>query len=314
MRWFLPSWAGDFRFEPEGSGSKLVIAKPTLAEQGALRAWAKIAEKKGWQAASDMEDAINGAIKDGQHSANVKATVAEAGAEMAKILHWKRVGVLTAFAFADGRITATEVLPGKETERLEKLAGVVREKQIGPLGRASARIKELLAGGTTEPDELAKAALEAAGQGAKAAVTVKRPTLSCPECSGKTEAERMPCDVLWAFLNKDQQETWRRQRAVHVFGGLTGHLYRVAARDTAEAAKRGRIALDMDDMVILHNYDWTIPPEEEVLQLVLLLQHREDWLRVHGEVDPSHRASPGTVFDDPLAKYGDTMRGVALRF
>lgn len=256
MRWFIPSWNGDFRFEPNGEGaSKLVVEKPTPLELEALTRWLKVAAKEKWvenkaTKASDIKDSLS-----------VNAPVPTAAAAMAKILNHKRAGVITAFRFADGKIEVTEA--------------------IDDLPRWARK--------------LAKAA-----PAPEAAVTVHRPSLSCPECEGKNEHERKACDVLWEFLNPRQRAEWLKDRAIRVVGNLTRHVYRVSSRDTEAAKIVGRCTVDETDRLCLHHYDWTVPPEEEVLAIKLILEHRENWLRVFGEVDPFHRAEPGTIFENPF--------------
>ena len=62
-------------------------------------------------------------------------------------------------------------------------------------------------------------------------------------------------------------------------GGLTGHRYILAHRASEIAAKNGKICFDADDRDVLHFHDQAVPPEEEVLAAMLVLQHREPWLR-----------------------------------
>lgn len=112
---------------------------------------------------------------------------------------------------------------------------------------------------------------------AKAAVSVKRPTPSCPNCiAGSIEPAR---EVLSAFLTSEQHEMWAKERRIVVEGIWSGHRYVIAHRHTALAQKLGRIAYDMDDGGVMHFFDWSVPPEEEVLAAKLILEHREEWLR-----------------------------------
>ena len=252
--WYIPSFAGDFRFEAKGKAqTTLTVEKPSLAEQEALKRFFKAALKKHWVSKANIEGAIT-----------LDAPLAEAGAEMASILNFKRAGVLTALKFENGKVEATEII---DADGLPRWMRKLEEK---------------------------------AKKTAEVAATVARPTLSCPECSGKPEGDRKACDVLWALLDIDQRKEWLKGRRFTAFGNLTGHAYDIAPRDTETAGKRGRICFDLDDRVILHNYNLAVPPEEEALAAKLILEHRENWLRVFGEVDPEHRASPGTVFENPL--------------
>ena len=126
-----------------------------------------------------------------------------------------------------------------------------------------------------------EATRELAAKGAadeeSAAVSAKRPTPCCPDCEpGSIGPAR---EVLLAFLTPQQHRDWSRYRVVSVEGGTTGHRYLVAHRHTELARRQTRICWDVDDGALLHLYDWSMPPEEEVLAAVLVLRHRESWLR-----------------------------------
>ena len=112
---------------------------------------------------------------------------------------------------------------------------------------------------------------------AKAAATVRRPTPSCPECF--VDAIEPAAECLLAFLSPEQHATWKDERYVVCRGGLTGHRYVLAHRNSEIAAKNGRICFDADDCDVLHFHDQAVPPEEEILASMLILQHREPWLR-----------------------------------
>lgn len=112
---------------------------------------------------------------------------------------------------------------------------------------------------------------------AKAAATVRRPTPSCPECF--VDAIQPATESLLAFLSPEQHATWARDCYVVCRGGLTGHRYILAHRSSEIAAKNGRICFDADNRDVLHFHDQAVPPEEEVLASMLILQHREPWLR-----------------------------------
>jgi hypothetical protein len=112
---------------------------------------------------------------------------------------------------------------------------------------------------------------------AKAAATVRRPTPSCPDCF--VDAVKPATESLLAFLTPEQHVTWASERYVVCRGGLTGHRYILAHRSSEIAAKNGKICFDADDRDVLHFHDQGVPPEEEVLSAMLVLQHREPWLR-----------------------------------
>lgn len=289
MRFFIPSFNGDVRFEPrEGGGCTLVTADLTHLERQVIAKWAKDALKCAWitpeQAAALAEPALT-ALK-----LDLDAPLGDAAYAMARLLSFKAQGVLTAFSFANGEIKATELVEPSKLPRWARKALALEAK------KQEQKANPIEVKADPSPYDPPKPEPEPV-----AAVTVKRPSLSCPECLGKPERDRMACDVLWEFLSPEQRKEWKKDRSVTAFGGLTGHAYRLHPRDSPKAAAYGRVAFDLDDRVILHNFTRDVPPEEELLGVKLILEHREDWLRVHGEVDPIQRASPGTVFDNPFA-------------
>lgn len=134
-------------------------------------------------------------------------------------------------------------------------------------------------------------------QDTKAAVTVRRPTLCCPSPVQRPEDLRAE-HVLEAFLPPEEVDRWHQTRAVRVRGGITGHLYNLAGRDTAQGQKQGRICFDMTDNRILHFHDSLRPPAEEVLAAWLILAFREPWLR-------NEATCMGARFKNPLGDIRD---------
>ena len=178
------------------------------------------------------------AIPDAMRAVTIRAPLEEVGPVFVNALK-PGPAVLTAVRFHDGQVEVVEHRPtGKTGKELAKIAK--RPK-------------------------------------AEAAVTVKRPTPSCPECVLGSVAPAS--DVLLAFLTPEQHRTWAKRRYIVTRGGITGHRYILAHRESEIAALNGRIAWDADDKDILHFHDQTVPPEEEVLAAKLILEHREPWLR-----------------------------------
>lgn len=120
-------------------------------------------------------------------------------------------------------------------------------------------------------------AAKAVAEDAKAAASVARPTLSCPRCA--PGAVEPASEVLLSFLTPREHEDWAAHRAIIVHGGCSGHRYLVAHRHSDAAQQIGRICYDLDDSLVMHFHDTTVPPEEEVLAAELILKYREPWLR-----------------------------------
>lgn len=239
MRWYMPSFSGDFRLEPlEGNAdhSVLIIHKPTLAEVGHLRRFFERARKKSWTsfAMPKVDDSAYRAMD--QQRVELHAPVSKAGAELVKIVRPKKA-TLTGITFKDGHVQVTE-------GNGESVAAAVEK---------------------AEKDD------------AKAAASVQRPTPSCPQC--EEGAVGPASEVLLEFLTPAQHADWAQHRAIVVEGGYTGHRYLLAHRKTKTAAKIGKICYDLDSRAVIHFHDSMVPPEEEVLAAKLILEHREDWLR-----------------------------------
>lgn len=152
---------------------------------------------------------------------------------------------------------------------------------------------------TTSPN-LAKTVEDAKDdKGAKAATTT-RPTPSCPSCM--PGAVQPASEVLLAFLTQEQHRDWARHRVIQVEGNLSGHRYLLAHRNSRYAREWGRICYDADDRGVLHFFDWSVPPEEEVLAALFALTSREHWLRNEATC---LGATFRHVFKNPFGNIGD---------
>jgi hypothetical protein len=237
MRWYIPSFGGDFRLEPSEDAGKcmLVIQRPTLGEIGILKKFLAKARKNAWTS-DDLPKTDGGTYRAiNTHLIELATTVAKAGAALVKMTRPKD-RTLTAVKFENGRL-------------------------------------ETAVGTDTAMDTLA----EKSADSAKAAVSVARPTPCCPQCY---EGAIGPAtEVLAEFMTDEQHADWAKKRAMIVHGGYTGRRYLLAHRNSAIAAKIGKICFDVDAKLPLHFHDSFLPPEEEVLATKLILEHHEDWLR-----------------------------------
>lgn len=245
MKLYVPSWNGDFRLEDDGKGgTKLVVHKPTPLERQIVGKFLHEAGLKGW---TDKRPAVayeGGDLPGGGDEISVAAPLAKTSKILIKLTRPKHQ-TLTAVSFSDGKLSVVE---GADEKALDKIS-----EEIG-----KATIAET-------PDKPAKAA------------SVKRPTPCCPTCEVGSVAPAS--QVLLEFLNPAEHETWARERAIVVTGGLSGHQYLLAHRQSPLAAENGKMCFDLDDGEICHFHDNSVPPEEEVLAVKLILEHREPWLR-----------------------------------
>lgn len=199
--------------------------------------------------------------------------------------------VLNAPVHEVGKILVKALKPGKQT-----LTAVVFEN--GVLKTTEGGDVDITALSNSTPEK---------------AATVKRPTPCCPSCI--PGAVLPASEVLLDFLSPSQHEDWARSRAFVARGNLTGHRYLVPHRHSALAQRLGKSCYDMDDRLILHFHDWSVPPEEEALAAKLCLENREHWLRNEATVfflTPSGKYIPAVgaemVFKNP---FGDVNDGVA---
>lgn len=166
-------------------------------------------------------------------------------------------------------------LDGPMAEVGQVFVGLVRpaKSSITALRFSNGEVHVTEAAGTREI--LAKA--EESKDGGARLASVKRATPCCPQCIPGSIAPAS--EVLLSFLTPQQHADWAKHRTIEVEGGTTGHRYLLAHRHTERAQRWGRICFDADDRGVVHFHDWSHPPEEEVLGAMLVLQHRESWLR-----------------------------------
>jgi hypothetical protein len=251
--WYFPSWNGDFRLISvdkstyrETASEKacvLEVIEPTDAEREMLLKFLEAAVAKNWTPIVKLSPEPRQEIL-------LSTSVAEAG----KVF-------ITFAKMADRTITAIRseggVLVVQDT--VELLATPESEPVLEG---------EVVATPAEEPKRKAKK---------ETAVSVQRPTPSCPQCV--LGAVSRASEVLLSFLTPAQHETWAKHRYIVVRGGITGHDYMLAHRHSPIAVKVGRICFDLDDEYVVHFHDNSVPPEEEVLAAKLILEHREPWLR-----------------------------------
>jgi hypothetical protein len=278
MKWFFPQYNGDFRIiavdnssyreQADDSACVLEIVDPTAHETTLLESFLADARGKEWTPVSKIVlDEIDGKRR---QEILLSTSVASAG----KLLY-------TRIRPADRTITA-----------VTSTGGEIRVYETADL----AQIDEALTPDAIIPAKDPETPEE------PAAVSVKRPTPSCPQCV--PGAIDRASEVLQAFLTPLEHELWARERFIVVEGGLSGHRYMLAHRHSRYAQKVGRICFDLDDDTVVHFHDNSVPPEEEILAAKLILQHREPWLR--NEATLFHAFHAANVYKNP---FGDFMDG-----
>jgi hypothetical protein len=109
------------------------------------------------------------------------------------------------------------------------------------------------------------------------ATTTRRPTLCCPNPVDGREVRAS--EVLKEFCTRRQWEEWVEKGYLHCVGNLSGHSYRIVHRHHPLAREQTKIVWDVDVDRVIHCYDWSVPPPEEVLAIKLTLENREHWVR-----------------------------------
>jgi hypothetical protein len=275
MKWFIPSWEGDFRLEPiDDKTTKLVIQDPTVAESELLHCFLKSCRRGGrqWIPRGEKILADSGPYRtNATREITLHASLGKIGPVLVNALKPKD-RTLTALTFKNGELQVAESM---DKEAMAKL-GVAAEKKD-----------------------------------AKAAASVSRPTPCCPQCEPGAIAPAT--EVLLSFLDDQEHADWANHRAIIVIGGMTGNRYVLSHRHGAVGKRIGKICYDLDDQQVVHFFDWSVPPEEEVLAAKLILEHREPWLR-----NEATFFGAGIKFKNPFGGVGDGtetsafMRGVGI--
>jgi hypothetical protein len=213
----------------------------------------------------------------------------------------------------------TEIITDDETITTRTIALAAPLDQVGPALVKIVKPKDRtltavsFKGGRLEVAEtgmLETLVAKAANDDEAKAVSVSRPTPCCPKCEPGAIAPAR--DVLLSFLNDQEHADWAEHRAIMVHGGLSGHRYLLAHRNSPTAVRLGKICYDMDEHFVLHFHDNAVPPEEEILAAKLILEHREPWLRNEATVIQLSKRD-GTWHDLGFSRYknpfGDVTDG-----
>ncbi len=273
MKLYIPSWNGDFRLEDDGKGgTKLVVHDPTPHEQKILAEFMSKVGIKGWINDRKRDDDF-ARFGSGASEVAIQAPLSKVSKVLIKLARPTKQ-TLTAVSFSDGKLSVVE---GASEPAVEKIAETIQQ-----------------ATETEDPEKPAKAA------------SVRRPTPCCPVCEVGSVAPAS--EVLLSFLNEAEHEAWARERAIVVIGGLTGHRYILAHRQSEIAAYNTKMCFDLDDGQILHFHDNSVPPEEEVLAAKLILEHREPWLRNEATLLQGNNMK----FKNPFGGYLDGTESAAL--
>jgi hypothetical protein len=346
VQWFFPSWNGDVRIEMDADDprhTRLTVIEPTAHELELLAQSNNVFRAKGWVDSDTRLWSLKG-DQDRQHTV-VRASLLEVGLILLGRLK-PGIATLTAITTHEGTVEAmgssetgflawvNRSLQGdasahptavnfRDQDGYAKLQLAKRQEAERQEAEQKRREEELAkikadeaAAQKRAEEDRAKAAREERERKERedrakkereqtAATTVRRPTSCCPDCVPAviTPAE----EVLLHFLDDEQRSQWRREKRLVAIGGLTGHRYLIAHRNSPTAVRNTKCTFDLDDDAVMHFHDWSVPPEEEVLAAKLILEHREHWLRHEATCLRNHQ----DVFKNP---FGDGADGTQDAF
>ena len=176
-----------------------------------------------------------------------------------------------------------EKVPGKGVGRTVSTAGVILvpvgmekvQKRLSADLRPGRNLVSVVKYASGKIEEFAKTLPpETVADPPKAAATVAKPNLGCPEPRlGRSEIKAR--GVLKEFLTDEQYEDFMDVNQFVSVGALTGHRYMITSRHSAEGLSRygGRQLFDPDDQrSFCVHHDHLVPAAEEMLSLHLLLQ------------------------------------------
>jgi len=294
--WYFPSFHGDLRLEPDPKNprqTRLSIVEPTAHEQRVLAALETVFRSKGWW---QGEDPLYSPPKGGwlrrrqtMQVVTVAAPLAEIGPVVARHVKPGR-STLTAIHFEGGKVLAID---GVESELTDAVHAAMADD--GPITLPAGEVPAPPA----EPSELPPA--PPSRETPDVAATVQRPTPCCPRCIPGAVAPAS--EVLLSFLTEEQHASWASDRCLIAIGGFTGVRYLLAHRHTPRAQRIGRVCFSLDDDAVVHFHQTEVPPEEEILSALLILQLREHWLRNEATLFTPHPAIGR--FKNPFGGWND---------
>ena len=283
-KWYVPSFNGDLRLAASPSSPRktiLTIVDPTEHEKEVVSTLSDLFVERSWLKKPIGKWMLGGEVF-------IDAPLDLVGPAFVAALK-PGPAVLTAVKYASGQV---EVVEHHAVQ-----ASPYRDAAL-PAATSAEPAKP------TETEKDLKKAVDK--KDVKAAATVSRPTPCCPDCAPGSIAPAR--EVLLAFLTKEQHRTWAEERYVIARGNLTGHRYLLAHRNSELARKNTRICWDVEDRATIHFHNSALPPEEEVLSALLVLEHREHWLRNYATCLSQQDGSiPTSVFDNP---FGTSLDGV----
>lgn len=247
MKWYIPSWSGDFRLERVTDiTSLLTVEDPTPGDMGKLRTFFVEARERGWV------DAAVGVAPKGRTEIPVAASVSEAGPFLSGVIYMPRTPLWLVVKSVGGEIRVWDT----EAQRL--------------MDEEAARTRNVKIKEAAEEAERDAALAKITPQTTDAAA-IRPPRVGCP---APLACNRRASEVLRAFSTARQIADFEAKGYMRVVGNTSGEVYYVFHRD--EAARRGFghsvVKADGAEVCV---WDDGVPAEEEALGIKLGLEHRE---------------------------------------
>src|SRR5579885_3572854 len=208
VKWYVPSWNGDFRLETveEGKSCRLTVVDPTPHEKQLLERFMKKALKKKLVESLEIP----------KRELVIQAAIGTVAPLLVKEARPKKT-TIAAVRYEGGRLEVVEGTGRTLTELGEK---IVAQEKVGDAkvtgGTKEGSGESKVEAGSSEKDEKK---IEKKEEKAEAAASVKRGTASCPQCEPGAVAPAN--EVLFEMLLKhspEQHDRWARERVVEVTG------------------------------------------------------------------------------------------------
>lgn len=201
----------------------------------------------------------------------VAAPIHEVGSKLDELVH-------------RGNVTITAVM--YSTGKRKAVKGPARAWLEAVLGRVT--------GAATAATEAVKEAAEKVAEPV-AAAAVTAPTRGCPMPAVTDLKEKKAADVVSTFLNPAQLDDFQRHRSFVSVGCDTGRIYQITSRWSPHVERLG-VLRDVRDQRSICASNLDVPPSEEVLSMLLSIEHFENEFLATGHGQQ--------IADDPLSFRG----------
>jgi len=151
MKWFFPSWNGDFRLEADGDACRLEIVSATESEKLSIAAFMAVAIKKGWADDGSVPNYDSDTYRTSSRLiVPLKASIGGAGRELVKLLK-PMDRTITGVKFENGRVEVIDAasVPSPKDPKTGLLA-----KAAASIARATPSCPQCVVGAVDRASEV----------------------------------------------------------------------------------------------------------------------------------------------------------------